>query len=92
MSAFDLAQQRLPTSGIEREVEQGEGERPPRKLDEPAQHRELGRPLGRGVREIVEELEHALASAAHAARDRCQLFLPGGDGRRQGAVGRTMKE
>jgi len=92
MGPFDLAQQGLPASGIEREVEQREGERPPREFDESAQHGELGRTLGRRVREIVEELDHALAGAPHAARNRRQLFLAGGDGRGQGAVGCAMKE
>ena len=47
VGALDLAQQGLPAAGIERDVEQGEGERPARELDQAAQHGELGGAFGR---------------------------------------------
>ena len=76
-------QKRLPAAGIERDVEQGERQRPARDLDQAAQHGELGRAFARGVLEVVEQLDHALARAAHAAGDRRQLLLGGGDGGRR---------
>ena len=92
MGALDLLEQGLPAARIERYVEQGEGERPAGQFDEPSQHGELGCTLRRRVREIVEELDHTLADAPHASGDRRQLFLAGGDGRCQGAVGRAVKQ
>ena len=92
VGALDFAQQRAPALGIERNVEQGEGERPARDLDQAAQHGELGRSLGRGVAEIVQKLDHALAHAAHPAGDGPELFLGCGDGGREHALGGAVEQ
>ena len=92
VGATDLAEQGLPAIGIDRDVEQGEGERPARGLDQAAQHGELRGTLGRRVGEVVEELDHALARATQAAGDRRQFLFRRGDGGRQHALGRAMEQ